>query len=64
MFAQSRRNVKSATGQRQGPIARERVSEKGIVRKSGVHRADARGDGARHTLAKLVLELARHSETV
>ena len=61
MFAQRRRNVKSPTGQRQGPVARERVGEKGIVRKSGVHRADARADGARHALAELVLELARQA---
>ena len=61
MFAQRRRDVKPATGQRQGPVTGERIGQEGIVRKTSVHRADARGDGARHTLAELVLELARQA---
>ncbi len=55
--------LKPATGERQCSVTRERIAQKRIVRKLGVHGANHAGDGAWRARAKLLLELARHARS-
>ena len=59
VLAQRGRHVQAAPRERQRAVTREHVAQEIIVRKSGMHGADHRRDGARRAFSELVLELVR-----